>query len=149
MTLTAFVLPKLRNLKTRVDKCLKNLIPEDPSTSNMINVTKHCWNLNHSNLIVFIDHCKRTRVGKSLSYWHVKSWDCLLNSLATDKKYFAHHRDNLMIQSQTQFSQKQKSFSEFFAAFLKSTLIFKHLENKDDPHRFCVFEVTDSKIVVV
>ena len=46
-----------------------------------------------------------------------------------------------------QLSQKQKTFSQFFAAFLKSTLNFKHFESKDDPHRFCIFEVTDSENV--
>ena len=42
-------------------------------------------------------------------------------------------------------SQKQKRISQFFAAFLKSRLNFKHIEQKDDSHTFFVFEVTDSK----
>ena len=33
-----------------------------------------------------------------------------------------------------QLSQKQKTFSEFFFAFLKSTLTFKHFPKTDDPH---------------
>ena len=44
--------------------------------------------------------------------------------------------------------QKQKSFSEFFAAFLKSKLNFQYFEKKDDPHRFCISNITDSKNVV-
>ena len=47
-----------------------------------------------------------------------------------------------------QLSQKKKAFSRFFAAFLKSTLIFKYFEKKDDPHRFCISEITDSENVV-
>ena len=47
-----------------------------------------------------------------------------------------------------QLSQKQKKFSEFFAAFLKFILDFKHFEKKDDPHRLCIFEVTDSQMLV-
>ena len=47
-----------------------------------------------------------------------------------------------------QLSQKQKTFSEFFAAFLKSRLNFKHFDKKDDPDRFCIFGVTDSENVV-
>ena len=31
---------------------------------------------------------------------------------------------------------------------MKSSLIFKHFEKKDDPHSFCIFEVTDSENVV-
>ena len=45
MTFIAFVFPKLRTLKTWLDKCLKNAVPDDPLTSNMVNVPKHCLNL--------------------------------------------------------------------------------------------------------
>ena len=38
MTLIAFVFPKLRTLKTWLDKCLKNLVLEDLLTSKMVNV---------------------------------------------------------------------------------------------------------------
>ena len=41
MTLAASVFPKLRTLKTWLDKCLKNPSSEDPSTRNMVNVPKH------------------------------------------------------------------------------------------------------------
>ena len=33
-----------------------------------------------------------------------------------------------------QFSQKQEIFSEFFLAFLKSTLNFDHFPKKEEPH---------------
>ena len=33
-----------------------------------------------------------------------------------------------------QLSQKQKTFSEFVFAFLKSRLKFEHFGKKDDPH---------------
>ena len=72
----------------------------------------------------------------------------LVNTLAANEKYSVLNRDNLTIPIQMQLSQKQKTFSQFFAAFLKSTLNFKHFESKDDPHRFCIFEVTDSENVV-
>ena len=72
----------------------------------------------------------------------------LVNTLAANEKYPVLNRDNLTIPIQMQLSQKQKTFSQFFAAFLKSTLNFKHFESKDDPHRFCIFEVTDSENVV-
>ena len=40
MTLTAFVFPKLRTLKTWLDKCLKSPVSEGPPTSNIVNVKK-------------------------------------------------------------------------------------------------------------
>ena len=50
-----------------------------------------------------------------------------------DKRYLL-NRDNLPQPIQMQLSEKQKTFSEFFFAFLKSILNFKHLPKKDDPH---------------
>ena len=72
----------------------------------------------------------------------------LVNTLAADEKYPVLNRDNLTIPIQMQLSQKQKTFSEFFAAFLKFTVNFEYFEKTDDPHRFCIFEVTDSENVV-
>ena len=54
----------------------------------------------------------------------------LVNTLAADEKYPVLNRDNLTIPIQMQLSQKQKTFSQFFAAFLKSSLNFKHFEKK-------------------
>ena len=72
----------------------------------------------------------------------------LFNTLPTGEKYPLLKRDNLTIPIQMQLSQKQKTFSEFFAAFLKSRLNFKYFLKKDDPPRFCIFEITDSENVV-
>ena len=48
----------------------------------------------------------------------------LVNTLASDEKYPVLNRDNLTIRIQMQLSQKQKTFSQFFALFLKSRLNF-------------------------
>ena len=72
----------------------------------------------------------------------------LVNTLAPDEKYPVLNRDNLTIPIQMQLSQKKKTFSQFFAAFLKSRLNFKCFEIKDDPYRFCISESTDSQNVV-
>ena len=72
----------------------------------------------------------------------------LLNTLPADEEYPVLNRDNLTIPIQKQLSQKQKTFSEFFSAFLKSRSNFEHFDKKDDLHRFCNFEITDSENVV-
>ena len=72
----------------------------------------------------------------------------LVNTLAADENYPVHNREYLTLPIQMQLSQKQ-TFSEFFAAFLKFSLNFKHFEKKDHPHRFCVFEVTDSEKIFI
>ena len=42
-----------------------------------------------------------------------------------------------------------KNFFSFFAAFLKYSSKFRYFDEKDDPHRFCIFEITDPKNVVI
>ena len=42
MTLRDFVFPKLRTPETWSDKCLKSLVSEDASASNMVNTPNHC-----------------------------------------------------------------------------------------------------------
>ena len=57
-----------------------------------------------------------------------------VNALTADDKHYLLNRDNLTQPIQMQLSQKQKTFSEFFFAFLKSILNFKHFPKKDDPY---------------
>ena len=45
-----------------------------------------------------------------------------------------------------QLSPKQKTFSQFLSAFLKAKLNFENVQEKDDPHSWCNYETTDSKI---
>ena len=47
-----------------------------------------------------------------------------------------------------QLSQKQKTFSQSLAAFLKSSLHFENFYGKDDPQSFCISEITDSENAV-
>ena len=57
-----------------------------------------------------------------------------LNSLSAYGKYPLDDWENLPLPIQMEFSEKQKSFSEFFLRFLKSTSNFKFLEEKVDGH---------------
>ena len=57
-----------------------------------------------------------------------------INRLSAEYKYSFLNRDNLTQPIQTQLSQKQKAFYQFFLAFSKSALNFEHFEKKDDPH---------------
>ena len=50
-----------------------------------------------------------------------------VNTLTVNDKDYLLERDNLAQPIKIQLSQKQKIFSEFFLAFLKSILTFKHL----------------------
>ena len=57
-----------------------------------------------------------------------------VNTWTVNDKHYLLNRDNLTQPIQIQLSQKQKTFSEIFFAFLKSILNFKHLRKKDNPH---------------
>ena len=57
---------KYRVLKAWLDKCLKSRVSKDPSTDNMANGSRHCYNLNDSTFTIFINHYGGNYVGKSL-----------------------------------------------------------------------------------
>ena len=56
------------------------------------------------------------------------------NTLSANGKYSLLNRDNLTKSIQMQLYRKQKSFSDFFSAFLKSSLNFEHSLKKGEPH---------------
>ena len=68
-----------------------------------------------------------------------------VNTLTDDDKYFLLYRDNLTQPIQILLSQKQKTFSQFFSAFLKYTLNFEYFRKKDNPHSRCISEITVSE----
>ena len=68
-----------------------------------------------------------------------------VNTLTDDDKYSLLYRDNLTQEIQILLSQKRKAFSQFFSAFLKSTLNFEHFQKKDDPHSRCSSQITVSE----
>ena len=57
-----------------------------------------------------------------------------VNISSADDKHYLINRDILAQPIQMELSQKQKTFSLFFFAFLKSILNFKHFPKNDDPH---------------
>ena len=54
--------------------------------------------------------------------------------MTLDEKHYLPTGDNLTQTIQIQLSEKEKTFFEFFFAFSKSILNFKHLPKKGDPH---------------
>ena len=53
-----------------------------------------------------------------------------INTLTVNDKYYLLNRDNLTETIQIELSQKQNTFFQFFFAFSKSILNFKHLPKK-------------------
>ena len=55
-----------------------------------------------------------------------------VNTLTTDYKYSRQNMLNFTQQPEEAFSQKQRTFSGIFIAFLKCALNLEHLERKDE-----------------
>ena len=53
-----------------------------------------------------------------------------VNTRSVDERYCLLYKDNLLQPIQILLSQKQKTFSEFFSPFLKSTLNFERFQKK-------------------
>ena len=69
----------------------------------------------------------------------------LVKTLTDDEKYSLLYRENLTQPIQILLSQKRMTFSQFFCAFLKSTLNFADFQKKDDSHSRCISQSTVSE----
>ena len=144
MTLIAEVFPKLRSPKNKVrsmsiksrfkgsfkkqhGKCAQTLFKF--AWQNLYHIYGSLWTqLTFKKFLLVI--CKISRL--------------FPNTLSADGKYSLLNRDNLTQPIQMQVSQKQKTFSQFFAPILKSNLNFKHFQKrKHEPHTWCISEFTD------
>ena len=68
-----------------------------------------------------------------------------VKTLTADDKYCLLNRDKLLLHLQMELSQKEKTFSQLFFAFSKFRFNFDHLKKKDDSHKRCGFELSDSE----
>ena len=67
------------------------------------------------------------------------------NSLSAYGKYSLLNRDILVTPIQMQLYRKQKTFSELFSAFFKSSLNFEHFQTKDNSQSWAVSEIVQSE----
>ena len=147
MTLIDFVFVKLRTPKTWLDKCLKITVLEYPSRSNMVNGPKHYCILPHYYHIYWSLPRRLNR--KSSLLLTCQIFGLFGNVLAASNKYRVLNSYKLMIPIQRHLSQKQNTFSQFFAEFLKSRSTFEYFEKNHNAHRLCIFEIRDSENVVL
>ena len=65
--------------------------------------------------------------------------------MTTDDKYSRRNMLNFSQQFEPPLSQKQKTFSEFFLAFLKCALNIEYFEKKDEYPSLVISKVNDSE----
>ena len=68
-----------------------------------------------------------------------------VNTLTAEYTYSCRNMQISTQQVQTPLSLKQKTFSRFFIAFLKSTWNGEHFEKKGESSRLSISEIIDSK----
>ena len=145
MTLIAEVFPKLRSPKNKVrSMSIKSRFKGNfkkqhgkwaqtlfkLASQNLYHIYWSLWRqLSYKKSLLVI--CKISRL--------------FINTLSADGKYSLFNRDNLTQPIQMQLSRKQKTFSEFFSAFLKSSLNFEHFQKKDDSHSWGISKITESE----
>ena len=68
-----------------------------------------------------------------------------VNTLTAEYRYSRRNMQTFAQQVQTPLSLKQKTFSGFFIAFLKSALNGKHFKKKGESSSLSISEIIDSK----
>ena len=81
---------------------------------------------------------------KSPSVWY-EILRLFFNGLTADDKYSGSNMQNLPQQFQTPLSQKQKTFSEFFIAFLKCAWNLGHFQKKYEYPSLIISETIDAE----
>ena len=68
-----------------------------------------------------------------------------INALTADDKYSGSNMQNLLQQVQTPLSQKQKTLSGYFIAFLKCAWNLEHFQKKDEYSSLIISEIIDAE----
>ena len=68
-----------------------------------------------------------------------------VNGLTADDKYSGTNMKNLLQQFQTLLSQKQKTFSKFFIAFLECAWNLEHFQKKDEYPSLILSEIIEAE----
>ena len=81
---------------------------------------------------------------KSPSVWY-QILRLFVNALTADDKYSTSNMQNLRHQFETPLSQKQKTFSGFFIAFLKCAWNLDHFKKKDEYPSLFISDIIDAE----
>ena len=68
-----------------------------------------------------------------------------VHALTADHKYYGSNMQNLQQQFQPSLSQKPKTFSWFFIAFLKCAWNLEHFQKKDEYPSLIICEIIDAE----
>ena len=106
---------------------------------NMLPGSKHCWNQQGTTYPLF-SWIRGKLSWKKSALVRSEILRLFVNTLTADDKYSCGIMQNLPQQFQTPLSQKQKTFSWFFIAFLKFAWNLEHCQRKDEYLRSNYFQ---------
>ena len=107
--------------------------------------SKHCLNLHGTTIILFFHESGITLSWKKSALVRSKILGLFVNTLTAEYTYSGRNMQTLTQQVQTPLSLKQKIFSGFFIAFLKSTWNREHFQKKRESSSLSISEINDSK----
>ena len=111
---------------------------------NVLTGSKHCWNQHGTTITLFCRQFRgKMRYKKSPSVW-CEILRLFVNTLTADDKYSGSNMQSLPQIFQTQLSQKQKTFSGFFIAFLKCAWNLEHFSKSDEYPSLIISENSDA-----
>ena len=111
-------------------KCQNSLNSEQLSVINLLTGRKHCLNLHGTTIILFFPRIWDKLSWKKSTLVRSKILGLFVNTLTAEYTYSRRNMQTFTKQVQTPLSLKQKIFSGFFIAFLKSTWNGEHFQKK-------------------
>ena len=96
---------------------------------NVLTGSKECGNQHGTTISLSLRELEVNGVKKFAFVWS-EILRLFVNTLTADDKYSRRNVENLRQQFETPLSEKQKTFSGFFIAFLKCAWNFAHFQKK-------------------
>ena len=107
--------------------------------------SKHCWNQHGTTITLFSRQFEVNWVWKKLPSVSYKILRLFFNALTADDKYSGSNMQNIPEQFQAPLSQKKKTLSGFFIAFLKCAWNFEHFLKKHEYPSLIISEIIDAE----
>ena len=122
-----------------VVKYLRSLVSEHLMTVNILNSLKNCTTSLPSYCFITLAKIELENIRLSVT----GILGVFVNTSTAKDKYSLGNRKNSLQPIQLILFQKQKYFSQFFAAYLKSKSNVEHFQKKNYHHRLYILESTD------
>ena len=137
----------MENMVTCISEIIdleKSLTSEQLSVINLLTGNKHCLNLHGTTIILILHESLINWAGKS-ALVRSKILGLFVNTLTAEYTYSRRNMQTCTQQVQSPLSLKEKTFSGFFIAFLKSTWNGEHFQKKGESCSLRISEIIDSK----